>query len=353
VNPGLVKLARSLPSVAHPFVQIGWNTLDYTNTGSGSEKAAVGAAPALPIAINALASSTANGGLVYTVTSKVPIPLTARGTGAAALEGHPAAQDPATGLWTVREPVKSAYYYFPITDATPYARREIVDVGKCMACHGSVAPRLSLHGNNRTEEVRVCVMCHNPNATDIAYRLATDGPEVPIDFKRVIHSIHAAKMRSTPFVVIGFQHSVNNFSTVDFPGELANCQTCHRPGTYGLPLGRNVLGTTVDTRSTFTETTPGTFTKTIDADPANDLNITPIAAVCSACHDDSSAVGHMRQKGASFAALQADIDSGRIRERCPACHGAGRPEDVVRVHAEEAHESISLSWSRDFGTPRY
>jgi OmcA/MtrC family decaheme c-type cytochrome len=334
------------------FVQVGWDTRDYTNTGSGSERAAVGGAPALPIAINALTASTETGGLVYTVTSKVPIPATARGTGTAALEGHPAGQD-AAGAWTVRVPVKSAYFYFPITDATSVARREVVDVDKCKACHGSVAPRLSLHGNNRTEEIRVCVMCHNPNATDIAFRLATDGPEVPLDFKRMIHSIHAAKMRSTPFVVIGFQHSVNDFSTVDFPGELADCQACHRSGTYGLPLSRNVLGTTVDTRSTFTETTPGTFTKTLDADPANDLNITPIAAVCSACHDGREALDHMRSKGASFSALQADITSGRVRERCPACHGAGREKDVVRVHAEEAHESLSLSWSRDYGTGRY
>lgn len=303
------------------FVQIGWDTRDYTNTASGT-------APALPIAINALTASAENLDLTYTVTSTVAIPSTARGTGTAALEGHPAGKD-AAGAWTVRVPVRSAYYYFPITDATPVARREVVDIDKCKACHG----QLSLHGFNRTDEVRVCVMCHNANTTDITQRRFGDGPEVPIDFKNMVHAIHAAEMRTTPYSVIGFNHVTHDFSKVDFPGELANCETCHRSGTYGLPLGRNVLGTTVNTGSSVTETA-----KIVDADPANDLNITPIAAACSACHDSQSARDHMRSRGASFSALQTDIDSGRVGERCPKCHGPGRAKDVVRVHAEEAND---------------
>ena len=74
----------------------------------------------------------------------------------------------------------------------------------------------------------------------------------------------------------------------------------------------------------------------MDGDPGNDRNITPIAAVCSACHDDLEAREHMVRTGrASFWALQADIDAGRVRERCVTCHGPGKDKDVLRVHEHE------------------
>jgi hypothetical protein len=39
-----------------------------------------------------------------------------------------------------------------------------------------------------------------------------------------------------------------------------------------------------------------------------------------------------RRAGASFSALQADIDSGKIKERCRDCHGRGGEKDVSKVH---------------------
>jgi hypothetical protein len=33
---------------------------------------------------------------------------------------------------------------------------------------------LILHGNNRTNEIGICVICHNPNATDIEVRPTVD-----------------------------------------------------------------------------------------------------------------------------------------------------------------------------------
>jgi hypothetical protein len=37
------------------------------------------------------------------------------------------------------------------------------------------------------------------------------------------------------------------------------------------------------------------------------LNISPTAAVCSSCHDDTVATDHMKLNGASFKALDDDI----------------------------------------------
>ncbi len=302
------------------FLQIGWDTSDYTNKDSNSNTLPGVRGAALPIPINALGPVVIdNGNGTYTVTSPLPIPASAKGTGVVGMEGHPAGLD-ANGQYTVRIPVKSAFRNFAITGTTLTPRRQVVDVAKCKDCHGT----LTLHGENRTDEPQVCVICHNPNNTDIAYRQAGDGPETPIDFKRMVHAIHAAKVRDTPFIVIGRNHSVNDFSHVEFPGELRNCMKCHIDRTFELPLGSNVLGTTVQTQSV--------LGGAIDTDPANDRKITPTASVCSGCHDGKDAITHMKRNGASFTALQSEIDAGTVRERCVLCHGPGKKKDVRRVH---------------------
>jgi OmcA/MtrC family decaheme c-type cytochrome len=303
------------------FVQIAWSTSDYTNKGSGSQTA-VPPAAAQPIAINALSASVQNPDLTFTVTSTKAIPADATGSGNVAMEGHPAQDIDGNGTLE-RLPVKSVYKHFVITGTTVVNRRKVVDIAKCKQCH---QPHLSLHGNNRTDEIQVCVGCHNPNATDIAYR--TSGPETAIDFKHMVHAIHGTARRQTPFIVIGRGGSVNDFSFVRFPAEPSNCLACHIDGTFSLPLGKNVLATTVSTGSNYGPP------KVVDGDPANDLNITPTAAVCSACHDSAKNREHMTKTGgASFATTQAAIDAGKVVERCANCHGTGKDKDVNRVHS--------------------
>jgi OmcA/MtrC family decaheme c-type cytochrome len=331
------------------FLQIAWNTTDVTNTNSGSNGMPGGRGAAMPIPVNALgAAVVANGDGTYRAASLLPVPATATGTGIVGMEGHPAGRNPVTGLWTVRVPVKSAYRNFAITATSLVARRQVVDVQKCMQCHRSdgtgVAPQLTLHGNNRTEEPQVCVLCHNPNNTDIPYRQAADPkpiigpyryPEQGLDFKRLVHGIHAGSRRFTenPLVVIGFNHTIFDSSTLkEYPGELKNCVACHvdngTTGTFELPLRPGVLGSTMSSRSIQPD---GTIV--IDTDPANDVKITPTAAVCSSCHDKREVIDHMVQTGgASFNTTQAAIDSGAVRERCVNCHGAGRDKSVRKVH---------------------
>lgn len=302
------------------FVQIAWSTAEFNNTGSGSQTVPVGPTPASPVAINALSATavTDNGDGTYTVTSPKAIPSGVKGSGAVAMEGHPAFDSNGDGVMDARAPVRSTIRYFAITDPSPVARRLPVDIDKCKSCH---QPHLSLHGNNRTDEPRVCVMCHNPDNTDIAYRTA--GAEAPIDFKYMVHAIHAGGRRQTPFVVIGFQGSVNDFSGVRFPRELSDCLNCHIDGKFELPLGKQVLGTTVATGSTLSP-------KVVDAEPANNLRISPTAAVCSSCHDDGETRTHMMRNGGQFNVTQARIAQGT--ERCVTCHGPGKREDVRRVH---------------------
>jgi len=309
-------------------LDIGWDTREYTNIGSGSTSGA-----AYPISVDVLSNSTElfPGSRLYLASATLPVQ--AVGSGVVVMEGHPAWPVDVGGTQVIAPvPVKTAYRYFAITDAAVVPRREVVDINKCMNCHdGNEIPRLSLHGSNRTEELRACVVCHNPNQTDIPYR--TTGAEESVDFKRMIHGIHAGKMRKNPLIVIGRNGSVNDYSQVRFPGELKNCLNCHIDrtglGTYQIPLDENVLGSTINTRST--------LGGSLDVDPTNDLKITPIASVCSSCHDSSKAISHMKKEGrAGFGVLQSQIDSGAVRERCVSCHGPGRDKDVRRAHSIDA-----------------
>jgi len=339
--------------VSRLFLQIGWNTKEFTNTDSGSN-AKGGRGAAMPIPINALplganlANVIDNHDGTYSVISPLPVPPTASGTGEVVMEGHPAGQD-ATGAWTVRVPVKSIYKYFPITDRTSQPRRQIVSAAKCMVCHRSdgtgAAPQLTLHGNNRTEEPQVCIVCHNPNNTDVPFRWAADPkaavgryvyPEQSIDFKRLVHGIHASTtgFRKEPLVVIAFNHTVFDASTLEkFPGELRNCVTCHidnrSKGTFELPLSPDVLGSTFDTGTNI----GASGAVTIDTDPTNDLKISPVAAVCSSCHDEGEEIDHMvHTGGASFSTTQAELDNRVVVERCVTCHGPGKKLSVRTVH---------------------
>jgi OmcA/MtrC family decaheme c-type cytochrome len=340
------------------FLQIGWDTRDFTNTNSNSNLSG-GRGAALPIPVNAL-TGTSNGDGTYSVTAPQIIPFGASGTGTVAMEGHPAGPD-ATGALTVRVPVRSVFRTFLITGTALVARRQIVDNNKCMVCHKSdgtgVAPQLTLHGSNRTEEVQVCVMCHNPNNTDIAFRNlnplvvagvstsrnptvrvgSTTYPEQSIDFKRMIHGIHASTtgFRRTPFVAIVFGGTYFDASTLKrFPTSLSRCAACHIDsggrGTFELPLAATVLGSTMNTGSTATNA-DGSFV--INTDPSSDVKISPIAAACSSCHDDREVTSHMVSTGgASFNTTQAAISSGAVRERCVNCHGVGKEESVRRAH---------------------
>ena len=188
-------------------------------------------------------------------------------------------------------------------------------------------------------------MCHNPNATDTARRPAgapsgtlDNKREEAIDFKVLIHGVHAAGMRENGLVVYGFfsapaTENPVDFSGVRFPGILSDCSTCHvtptlpNPsyqlwGIWRAPTENDILATTIDHGASLT-------------DPSDDLNVTPTAAVCSSCHDGALQKQHMLLNGAVFAATQSDMTNHAVGggyETCAICHGAGKVADVKLVH---------------------
>jgi OmcA/MtrC family decaheme c-type cytochrome len=177
----------------------------------------------------------------------------------------------------------------------------------------------------------------------------TSAAETSVDFKRMVHSIHAGGFRSNPFTVIGFNTSINDFSGVRFPSSLQNCLNCHvetaGKGSFELPLQSSVLGSTVSTGSTYA-LAPGAI-RTIDVNPGNDLKISPTAATCSGCHDRAEVQSHMtRTGGASFATTQAAIGVS-VKERCANCHGPGKEEDVRRAHEIRSSGGVGTRGSGD------
>jgi len=304
-------------------VKLGWSTSDFGNDSSGENYGQ-------PVSVNLLNNATVTAGATagtYTVTSTVAVPAAQKGTLRALMEGHPAGDVTIAGKFTDRLPVTSVFKDFAITDATATARRVVVDVAKCNVCHGV----LSAHGNNRNNEPGVCAVCHNPNATDRTQRIAAGAAgEEAIDFKTMIHGIHAGKapngFRQVGITIYGFGARANDFSSVVFPGRLSNCTTCHTPTSYLLtgiwatPTASKILGTTTNTGASATLT-------------ADNLRTSPTAAVCSSCHDGAATKIHMQDafNGGLFSVTQAAI-SAAAEENCSFCHGSGRVFDVKTVH---------------------
>jgi OmcA/MtrC family decaheme c-type cytochrome len=270
---------------------------DYTNPGAN--ESAPGSAMDIAIVNNGVfqsANATETGTDVYTAVITLPAEAQAAGTGIVFMDGHPAVN--ITGIvapaaiWD-RIPVANALDEFAINDTSVNARRVVVanNLSSCTACHDT----LSLHGQNRQGDIRVCTTCHNSANTDIARRPASgavDGKdEEAIDLKYLIHRIHRGREAlAGGITVYGFGSSANVFAGEFPPGsQLNNCTTCHATNTYKPPLAMGMEGTTIDSGS---------------VGHADDLNISPTAAVCSGCHDSNVAKGHMTLMGGSFSVLE-------------------------------------------------
>jgi OmcA/MtrC family decaheme c-type cytochrome len=147
-------------------------------------------------------------------------------------------------------------------------------------------------------------MCHNPTGSDGEVRPEEELPPTSIHFKVLIHQIHRGEERSEkPYIVYGFEESVHDFSELRFPGNLADCQSCHLPGTYELPLPSGVQPTIITEADEVVSTT------------------LPIRAACTGCHDSPAVAGH--------AELQTTVAG---LETCEVCHGPSSELDVATVH---------------------
>jgi OmcA/MtrC family decaheme c-type cytochrome len=127
--------------------------------------------------------------------------------------------------------VSNAVFHFRPDAQTPTAVRDVVSQAACDTCH----TRLEAHGGAR-RDVRLCVMCHtDTNAID-----RETGNT--IDFKVMVHKIHrGAQLPSVSdagvrYQFVGFGNQTVDFSTVEYPANLADCDLCHT-GSQGSRWG--------------------------------------------------------------------------------------------------------------------
>lgn len=239
--------------------------------------------------------------------------------------------------------------------ATGFAgRRAIVDVNKCNACHGllGVSPGGSFHAGQRND-APTCSFCHTPNRTSAGWAASS---------KYAIHAIHAGRKRTVPFT----WHAAAagpGYDEVEFPGTLNTCTTCHIPNTFdftnpsNLAAVQNMELTTVATgkfnsdplqNSTYFTVSPYVVAdNTLDYGPGfafnaataavteasgTNLVLSPLTAACSACHDSSIAISHMRSNGGVFYGPRATALANGPTEQCLICHGPGRVAAIGQVH---------------------
>ena len=317
-------------------VDLAWPTTAFNNVGSGGVTANSGT-PNQPVSIDFQSGVTANGDGTFTASSPIPIPSTAVGSGQVAVEGRAVvalANLSGSGTSNVQLGIAGVSADFPITDPEAVAPAQIVSIAKCDACHHN----LTMHGENRSDNIELCAACHNANATDIGEHVAASGacapvgsaganPEQPIDFKVLIHEIHASAAVNASgtlrypngVTICGYGANPTTFN-VAYPGNLADCNACHVNASYYPVNDAVVEGTTVVTNNRTTL--------------ADDVVISPNAAVCASCHTSALAQQHMIQNGGNFAATKTAtgaLVSGST-ETCALCHGPGGVADVKVVH---------------------
>ena len=109
-----------------------------------------------------------------------------------------------------------------VPDGSPVTvTRDVVRTATCNArCHDPLA----LHGGSR-QKVELCVLCHQPQNVD---------PDTgnSVNFPVLIHKIHrGADLPSVkagkPYQIIGNNQSVHDYSEVEFPADVRNCEVCH------------------------------------------------------------------------------------------------------------------------------
>jgi OmcA/MtrC family decaheme c-type cytochrome len=238
--------------------------------------------------------------------------------------------------------------------ATGYTgRRAIVDTAKCDSCHGALGVTPTFHAGQRNDGP-TCSFCHNPNRTSSGWSAGS---------KYFIHAIHAGRQRTVPFTwhaeAVGA-----GFDEVEFPGTLNTCTTCHVANTFDFTNATNlgavpnmelttvasgIYDTNPMTNSTYYTVAPyvvannitdygvgfayNATTNVTTQAAASTLVLSPITGACSACHDSSIAIDHMRSNGGQFYAPRALVlTPGAPQEQCLICHGPGAIAAIGLVH---------------------
>jgi OmcA/MtrC family decaheme c-type cytochrome len=301
-NKGNAIKPSSATGGASVSLVISGNTKDYALVAPISQTA------------TAAAYDTATGVCTYTFTvptgqtSVIPSNATGTWTLSASSRRTVTLTKAVGGTISYTEGAMNPIYDFSVDGSDVVARRVVVDLAKCNACHYRLATTFS-HGGQRIA-IQFCVMCHAPNASD-ATRRPADGsanPAESIQFARMIHRIHTGEELTQIYTVYGFSGAPTPFNEVTYPGDRRNCIRCHTNiGTAGLPTAPGTLPT-ITLRDYFTPQGPGT-------------------TACTGCHDNRDTLAHAYLNTATFPGSTAPA------EACGTCHNANGEWSTTKVHA--------------------
>jgi len=205
------------------------------------------------------------------------------------------------------------------------ARRVIVDIENCNACH----ERVGFHSNaGRMNNPDYCATCHNPELSSsnvFAGFASYTGSSVyysqkPNNFKDMVHAIHAGEMRkennaADPFNFIRGNPNATGgngpmvFENVVYPAPIGDCRTCHNAGTYSAPSNASYAWSAIDVKPAL-----GTVTT---FNPALTVRQGPSTAACGSCHNSAASKSH-------FIANTVPVTG----ESCALCHGTGAPYEM-------------------------
>ena len=293
---------------------------------------------------NLRAASVLEGGGVWRYTFTTPIPATylapyndtpAFGPGDGELTGLALL----SGTYTVGVQL---YKYYTVEDvetrdagvatfdvlfgsAVGIEPREVVTNANCNACHTD----LRVHGGGR-KDVRLCVLCHTSGAEDKSNPAVAGGtPGVSIDFRVMIHKIHDGAhlpsvlgvgvnadgsrnygVTAQPYLIMGHQDSLNDFSGVSFPVW----------PNLSIAMPRDQGYTALATAERATEDTirkgATACAKCHGGAAQGDLyKVQPSRRACGSCHDD---INWSKPYTANGSTMPAQTHDGA----CAICHTA-------------------------------
>ncbi len=270
------------------------------------------------------AVDAAAGVFSYTFPATITVPAGATGSYTVGIE---ASLNSATPRYATVSPMRA----FAVTDTVAQPRRSIIDPAKCDGCHYD----LTFHGGGR-RGAEYCVMCHNPENANNERISRFEGSTVlaeSVDFRVMIHKIHAGEELSQPYLLGGFPlPSVTNpagtiydFGEVRYPRSRAECTACHQPGTYGLPAAQGRAPSILQELTCTEPATPGDpdlYCQSPYWNVTQTYRVAPESSVCTSCHDQPYVAVH---------AMLNTLANGS--EACATCHGPGKTHDVAVVHA--------------------
>ncbi|MCX6621522.1 MAG: OmcA/MtrC family decaheme c-type cytochrome [Acidobacteria bacterium] len=170
----------------------------------------------------------------------------------------------------------TVYSFVPATStAVKDLPRDVIRTATCNKCHWD----MHFHGETGRKSMEVCVLCHQPQTID---------PDTgnTVDMPVMTHKIHMGEhlpsvVAGGKYIIIGNGQSVNDFSEIAFPSDIAGngaCRTCH-------------------------ESNRG-------AKQADNWMTKPNQAACGACHDD-----------VNFASGKGHVNLPQVSDsQCSTCH---------------------------------